>query len=80
MPFQQYLLIDLTPRIQNIVLSLNTSSIYLGQGRGAGLGYLAILYGSLASLGWVTALWAATRLLVLLLSVRRTAPNLDKPG
>jgi MFS transporter, DHA1 family, inner membrane transport protein len=56
MSFQQYLLIDLVPRIQNVVLSLNASSIYLGQGRGAGLDYLAILYGFLASLGWVTAL------------------------
>ena len=76
MPFQQYRPIDLAPRIQNVVLSANASSIYLGQGIGAGLCYFAILYGSLASLGWVAALWAATGLLVLLLSVRRYAPNL----
>jgi MFS transporter, DHA1 family, inner membrane transport protein len=79
-PFQQYRLIDLAPRTQNVVLSLNASSIYLGQGIGAGLGSLAILYGSLASLGWVAALWAATGLLVLLLGTRRTAPKPDNPG
>ena len=79
-PFQQYRLVDLAPRTQNVVLSLNASSIYLGQGIGAGLGSLAILYGSLASLGWVAALWAATGLFVLLLSERRTAPKPDNPG
>ena len=42
MPFQQYRPIDLAPRIQNIVLSANASSIYLGQGIGAGLCYFAI--------------------------------------
>ena len=79
-PFQQYRLIWLAPRTQNVVLSLNASSIYLGQGIGAGLGALAILYGSLASLGWVAALWAATGLLVLLLGARRTAPEPENPG
>ena len=79
-PFQQYRLVDLAPRTQNVVLSLNASSIYLGQGIGAGLGSLAILYGSLASLGWVAALWAATGLFVLLLDVRQTAPEPDDLG
>ena len=53
---EQYRLIWLAPQTQDLVLSLNASSIYLGQGIGAGLGSLAILYGSLASLGWVAAL------------------------
>jgi predicted MFS family arabinose efflux permease len=56
MPFQQYRPIDLAPRIQNVVLSANASSIYLGQGIGAGLCYFAILYGSLTSLSWVATL------------------------
>ncbi len=67
-PFQQYRLIELSPRQGNIVLSLNASAIYLGQGIGAGLGALAISYGSLNSLGWVAALYAAAGLIVLLLS------------
>jgi len=56
-PFQQYRLIWLAPQTQGVVLSLNAPSIYLGQqGIGAGLGSLAILYGSLASLVWVAVL------------------------
>ncbi len=66
-PFQQYRLIELYPLQGNIVLSLNASAIYLGQGIGAGLGALAIGYGSLNSLGWVAALCAAAGLVVLLL-------------
>lgn len=66
-PFQQYRLIELYPLQGNIVLSLNASAIYLGQGIGAGLGALAIGYGSLNSLGWVAALYAAAGLVVLLL-------------
>ena len=42
MPFQQYRPIGLAPRIQNVVHSANASSIYLGQGIGAGLCYFAI--------------------------------------
>jgi len=66
-PFQQYRLIELYPLQGNLVLSLNASAIYLGQGIGAGLGALAIGYGSLNSLGWVAALYAAAGLVVLLL-------------
>ena len=77
---EQYRLIWLAPRTQDVVLSLNASSIYLGQGIGAGLGSLAILYGSLASLGWVAALWATTGLFVLLLGARRTAPKPENLG
>ena len=76
-PFQQYRLIWLAPRTQDVVLSLNASSIYLGQGIGAGLGSLTILYGSL---GWVAALWATTGLFVLLLGARRTAPKPENLG
>ena len=38
---EQYRLIWLAPQTQDLVLSLNASSIYLGQGIGAGLGSLA---------------------------------------
>ncbi len=69
-PFQQYRLLELAPHTQNIVLSLNASAIYLGQGVGAGIGALVILYGSLASLGWVAALCTAVGLVVLLSGAR----------
>ena len=78
-PFQQYRLIELAPRTQNIVLSLNASAIYLGQGIGAGIGALTIGYGSLASLGWVAALYAAVGLFLLPLGVRLYAPT-KKPA
>jgi predicted MFS family arabinose efflux permease len=78
-PFQQYRLIELAPRTQNIVLSLNASAIYLGQGIGAGIGALTIGYGSLASLGWVAALYAAVGLFLLPLGVRLYTPT-KKPA
>jgi len=72
-PFQQYRLIELAPQTQNILLSLNASAIYLGQGVGAGIGALVILYGSPASLGWVAALCTAVGLVVLLFGTRSDA-------
>jgi MFS transporter, DHA1 family, inner membrane transport protein len=70
-PFQQYRLIELSPRTQNVTLSLNASAIYLGQGAGAGIGALVLLYGSPASLGWVAALCAASGLFVLPFGTRK---------
>ena len=77
-PLQQYRLIELAPRTQNIVLSLNASAIYLGQGIGAGIGALVILYSSLASLGWAAALCAAVGLVVLLLGSPPRKEGSDK--
>jgi hypothetical protein len=42
-----------------VTLSLNASAIYLGQGDGAGIGALVLLYGSPASLEWVAALYVS---------------------
>lgn len=72
-PFQQYRLIEVSPRQSNLVLSLNASAIYLGQGMGAGIGALVLLYGSLDALGWVSALCAAAGLVVLALGTRHPA-------
>jgi predicted MFS family arabinose efflux permease len=58
-PGHQYRLIELPPGTQNVTLSLNASAIYLGQGAGAGIGALVLLYGSPASLGWVAALYVS---------------------
>jgi MFS transporter, DHA1 family, inner membrane transport protein len=66
-------LIELAPRQGNLVISLNASTIYLGQGAGAAIGALVLLYGSLDSLGYVAARCAATGLLVLMLGTRSTA-------
>lgn len=58
LPLQQYRLIEVAPEGQSTVLSLNASAIQAGQGIGAGLGALALHYGSVDGLGWVGALCA----------------------
>jgi DHA1 family inner membrane transport protein len=58
LPLQQYRLIEVAPEWQNTVLSLNASAIQAGQGIGAGVGALALHYGSVDGLGWVGALCA----------------------
>jgi predicted MFS family arabinose efflux permease len=58
LPLQQYRLIEAAPEGQNAALALNASAIQAGQGIGAGLGALALHYGSVEGLGWVGALCA----------------------
>jgi MFS transporter, DHA1 family, inner membrane transport protein len=58
LPLQQYRLIVVAPEGQNSALALNASAIQAGQGIGAGLGALALHYGSVDGLGWVGALCA----------------------
>jgi MFS transporter, DHA1 family, inner membrane transport protein len=65
LPLQQYSLIEVAPEGQNTVLALNASAIQAGQGIGAGLGALALYYGSVGGLGWVGALCAVGALAAL---------------
>jgi DHA1 family inner membrane transport protein len=58
LPLQQYRLIVVAPEGQNSALALNASAIQAGQGIGAGLGALALHYGSVDGLGWAGALCA----------------------
>ena len=58
LPLQQYRLIEVAPEGQNAALAMNASAIQAGQGIGAGLGALALHYGSVDGLGWVGALCA----------------------
>jgi MFS transporter, DHA1 family, inner membrane transport protein len=51
LPLQQYRLIEVAPEGQNAALALNASAIQAGQGIGAGLGALALYYGSVEVLG-----------------------------
>jgi predicted MFS family arabinose efflux permease len=60
-----------------LVLSLNASFMYLGFSLGAGLGSLTLHYSSLANLGFVSALCAATALTLAYTSGRRPAPQLQ---
>lgn len=70
-PLQQYRVSQLAPRVRNIALSLNASAIYLGQGVGAGIGALALDYGSLGALGWIGALCVVLALALLLATASR---------
>ena len=79
-PLQQYRVVELAPCTRNVALSLNASAIYLGQGLGAGLGALAVGYGSLAALGWTGALCVVAALVVLLLTNRAQRPEIAPEG
>ena len=76
-PLQQYRVVQLAPQTRNVALSLNASAIYLGQGTGAGLGALALGYGSLASLGWTGSICVLAALAVLFLTNREKRPNVE---
>jgi predicted MFS family arabinose efflux permease len=53
MPPQQYRLLALTTEIPGVILSLNTSVIYLSSAGGAALGGLLLHFTSFTALGWV---------------------------
>ena len=82
LPLQQYRLIEVAPEGQNTVLALNASAIQAGQGVGAGLGALALYYGSVDGLGWVGALCAVGALAALSFGVdlRRSDTSLSRRG
>jgi predicted MFS family arabinose efflux permease len=69
-PLQQHHLIWVAPDEQNGVLSLNSSSVYVGQGLGAGLGSLLVEHASLTALGYAGVLFAAAALVTLVLGAR----------
>ena len=79
-PLQQYRIVELAPCTRNAALSLNASAIYLCQGVGAGLGCLAVGYGSLATLGWTGALCVLAALALLLLTNRARRPEVAPEG
>src|SRR5215217_1133888 len=70
LPLQQHRLIDIAPDEQNVVISLNSSAVYAGQGLGASLGSLLVAQASLTALGYVGALVAAVALVALVLGCR----------
>jgi predicted MFS family arabinose efflux permease len=79
-PLQQYRVVQLAPRTRNVALSLNASAIYPGQGTGAGLGALALGYGSLATLGWTGSICILVALALLLLTNRTKRPDVAPDG
>jgi DHA1 family inner membrane transport protein len=69
-PLQQHRLIGIAPDEQNVVISLNSSAVYAGQGLGASLGSLLVAHASFTALGYTGALVAAVALVALLLGCR----------
>jgi MFS transporter, DHA1 family, inner membrane transport protein len=78
-PLQQYRLIGVAPDEQGGVLSLNSSAVYVGQGLGAGLGWLVLGYSSPAVLGYAGAVLAAVALVVLVLGTRLPIRRATEP-
>jgi len=70
LPVQQHRLISIAPDSAGIVLSLNSSAIYLGISAGSALGSLLIQNTSLSVLCWVAAAWEASVLVLVLVSAR----------
>jgi MFS transporter, DHA1 family, inner membrane transport protein len=70
LPVQQHRLVSIAPDSANIVLSLNSSAIYLGISVGSALGSLLIQSTSLSVLCWVAGAWEAGVLVLVLVSAR----------
>ena len=80
-PAQQARLIGIAGvKVAPIVLSLNASSMYLGFSLGAALGSIALIYGSVMSLGWVAALCEVVALAIVLVSTRSATGALTGPA
>jgi DHA1 family inner membrane transport protein len=81
MPPQQHRLISLSESMPSVVLSLNSSAIYLGIASGAALGGLVLNVAPASMLAWVGGSLEAAALALLLVSVwvsyrvRRRAPQ-----
>ncbi|MFN0185144.1 MAG: MFS transporter [Aquabacterium sp.] len=69
----------LAPRQAPLLLSLNTSMLYIGTALGAALGGAAAAAWGLHRLGWVGAVVAAAGLVLLLATARRTAAGAASP-
>ncbi len=77
-PTQQHRLVAFAPDAAGIILSLNSSAIYLGFSLGSGLGSVLIQNISLSGLCWAAASWEACTLLFILLSVRLKSSITEK--
>jgi predicted MFS family arabinose efflux permease len=67
LPVQQHRLVAFAPESDGIILSLNSSAIYLGISAGSALGSLLLQRTSLSVLCWVAAGWEAGVLVLVLL-------------
>lgn len=68
---QQVRLMKLAPSAPNLVISLNSSAIYLGIALGSSLGAATLQFASIAELGWVAGIAEVMALIMLALSIGR---------
>ncbi len=71
LPVQQHRIVSFAPDSAGIILSLNSSAIYLGISAGSALGSLLIQNTSLSVLCWVAAAWEAGVLVLVSAHARR---------
>lgn len=77
-PIQQNRLIAIRPERAGIILSLNTSAIYLGMSLGGVIGSVALSSSGTAAVGWVAAVIESLALLAALIGARsRQAAHAD---
>lgn len=69
---QQHRLLALAPASPNVVLSLNSSALYVGVALGALIGGMVIKWVGTSALGWTGALFEVAALTLMLLSVRQS--------
>jgi predicted MFS family arabinose efflux permease len=70
---QQFRLIGQAPQATPILMSLNSSALYLGIALGAVAGGIVLSVGSLRDLGWTGSLWELAALALTAVSVRQVA-------
>lgn len=75
---QQVRLIELAPASASLLLSLNSSAIYLGITLGSALGALTLKTTSVTHLGWVAGACEAIALLILILTYRWRAVSIAR--
>lgn len=80
MAAQQARLVALAPVLAPVILSLNSSAIYLGSATGAATGALVIADATVGLLGWVAAAFSFFALLPLLLDERKGQGELGALG
>jgi len=79
LPAQQHRLIAFEPGAAGIILSLNSSAIYLGITCGSAIGSVLIQSSSPAVMSWLAAAWEIVVLALILVSTRRSVRQTREP-
>ncbi|MEU4464795.1 MFS transporter [Streptomyces sp. NPDC024017] len=77
-PIQSHRLVQLAPESASVVLSLNSSAIYIGISAGGFLGSAALAEGGAAAVGWTAAAVELLAVLASLALLRRSARQVER--